>query len=153
MSEHVAKFCVIRLSLLAARAADEASSHFSCWTGSDLSYQMLPPALPRLMFLKWITSQKHREAYYVYLCTSEAGQTLLKRCWDPSVSQWTWGAPGAQAGEWSVEIDAKCFLQSDETNYVLIAFFDRCTHIPVEYLDWLGGGWCWNGLLDLKHGS
>ena len=52
MTEHVAKFCVIRLSLrLAARAADEAS-HFSWWTGSDLSYQMLPPALPRLMFLK-----------------------------------------------------------------------------------------------------
>lgn len=39
-----------------------------------------------------------------------------------------------------MEIDAKCFLQSDETNYVLIAFFDRCAHIPVEYLDWLGGG-------------
>ena len=41
---------------------------------------------------------------------------------------------------------------SDETNYVLIAFFDRCTHSSGIFR-LAGRRWCSNGLLDLKHGS
>ena len=69
MTEHVAKFCVIRLSLrLAARAADEASSHFSWWTGSDLRYQMLPPAPAHVSQMNYIAK------------TSELHQKLGKHC-------------------------------------------------------------------------
>ena len=149
MTEHVAKFSVIWLSLLAD--ADEASPAIFLG-GLDLTWAIrisirCPlPAPAHVSQMNYIakTSRSPHQKLLSKRCLNIAKKAMRSKSWGPWQTQQVSRGNGVRRGEMQ-----KCFLRSDETNYVLIAFLDRwCTHSSGIFrlgrvLEWIAGPKTW----------
>ena len=148
MTEHVAKFSVIWLSLLAD--ADEASpAIFPGWL--DLTWAIrisircplpAPTHVSQMNYIAKTSRSPHQKLGK--RCLNIAKKAMRSKSWGPWQTQ--------QVGEmvWGEERCKNVFFVATKQIMFLSRFLIAGAHIPVEYLDWAG---CWNGLLDLKHGS
>ena len=90
------------------------------------------------------TSRSPHQKLLSKRCLNIAKKAMRSKSWGPWQTQ--------QVGE-MVCGEERCknvFFVATKQIMFLSRFLITGAHIPVEYLDW---GGCWNGLLDLKHGS